>query len=254
MKIIVRIILLIAGFAASWSATAEKPGAGTLRAWESYVALAEQRIAAGHEGAAGTVRTEPAKQTRSDSIPVTDGLIHHATGAVFVPNISVASVLRWMQRYDRHHRYFSEVAQSRQIARDGNTFRISYRIVRANAFLAAHYNTDHTVVYRQHGAGRASSRSVATRIAEIEHPGTTVEAELPVGNDRGYLWRLNSYWRFTEHDGGVVIECESISLSRAIPFGLGWLLAAFVEAIPRDSLESTLVSVRDGIGAAPRDD
>ena len=63
-----------------------------------------------------------------------------------------------------------------------------------------------------------------------------------MGDDSGFLWRLNSYWRFREQDGGVIVECESVSLSRGIPYGFGWLIGDYVESIPRESLESTLTS------------
>jgi len=35
-----------------------------------------------------------------------------------------------------------------------------------------------------------------------------------VGDDRGFLWRLNAYWRYEQVAGGVIAECESITLSR----------------------------------------
>ena len=114
----------------------------------------------------------------------------------------------------------------------------------------AHYNTDHDVVYRRHDATRASSRSTATRIAELEHAGTPREREKPSDQDRDYLWRLNSYWRFQQTPDGVLVECESVSLSRGIPWGLGVIVGPFVRSVPRDSLERTLLDMRAGIAAA----
>jgi hypothetical protein len=61
------------------------------------------------------------------------------------------------------------------------------------------------------------------------------------------MWRLNSYWRFEETDGGVIVECESISLSRSIPFGVGWLVGSFVESVPKESLSDMLVAIREGV-------
>ena len=139
-----------------------------------------------------------------------------------------------------------EVEKSQLVSREGPEFRIFYRL-RRKKVITVFYNTLHTVVYRQQDAQRASSRSATTRIAELDHPGEPGESEKPVGDDRGFLWRLNSYWRFMEADGGVFVECESISLSRSIPFGLSWLIKGYVESIPRESLESTLTSIRDGI-------
>ena len=75
--------------------------------------------------------------------------------------------------------------------------------------------------------------------------------EKPPGHDSGFLWRLNSYWRFVERDRGVYVECESISLTRDIPTGLGWLVGPFVTSIPKESLERTLGSTRSAVLARP---
>ena len=62
--------------------------------------------------------------------------------------------------------------------------------------------------------------------------------------DGGYLWRLNSYWRFLGRDGGTYVQCESVSLTRGIPLGFGWLIRPFVTSLPRESLEFTLDTTR----------
>jgi hypothetical protein len=79
----------------------------------------------------------------------------------------------------------------------------------------------------------------------VESPGTPSEREKPVGNDSGYLWRLNSYWRVLQRDGGTYVQSESISLTRDIPAGFGWLISPFVTSIPRESLEFTLTTTRN---------
>ena len=58
--------------------------------------------------------------------------------------------------------------------------------------------------------------------------------------EKGYLWRLNNYWSYEEGDGGLYIQVESVSLSRAVPKGLGWAIGPFVNSVPRESLEFTL--------------
>jgi hypothetical protein len=55
---------------------------------------------------------------------------------------------------------------------------------------------------------------------------------------------LYSYWRFYEADGGVYVQCNAISLSRNVPTGLGWIVAPFIENIPRESLRFTLTATR----------
>jgi hypothetical protein len=58
------------------------------------------------------------------------------------------------------------------------------------------YNTEHSVEYRRLGGRRATSRAVATRIAELADAGTPAEREKGPGQDHGFLWRLNAYWRY----------------------------------------------------------
>jgi len=242
----------------------------TLAAWERYARLTEKRVANELDDGRkflvidflNGAESQPARSVLSNGgvyirkmktadeagreIPVDDGMIHHWMGSIFVPGVSLDALLRWVQDYDHHSRYFPEVEESKLLSRDGLTFQIFLRL-RRKKILTVFYKTDHTAIYRQQDARRVSSRSFTTRIAELDNAGTPAESEKPAGNDRGFLWRLNSYWRFQEEDRGVVVECESISLSRAIPTGLGWLIKGYVESVPRESLENTLTSIREGM-------
>jgi len=176
------------------------------------------------------------------SIP--DGRIHHWTGAVFIPDVTLEHVVRYLlNRAGRESAAFDDVLSSKLLARDGDRVRIFMKL-RRESIITVTYNTEHAVEYRRLDGARASSRSVATRIVELEDAGTPREREKPVGNDHGFLWRLNAYWRYEQVKGGVVIECESVSLSRDVPWGLGWLVSSKVEGIARESLEKTLTSLR----------
>ena len=63
----------------------------------------------------------------------------------------------------------------------------------------------------------------------------------------GFLWRLYSYWRFEERDTGVVVECRAISLTRNVPFGLGWAIEPMIEKLPKESLIKTLEATRQAL-------
>ena len=91
---------------------------------------------------------------------------------------------------------------------------------------------------------KAYSHSISTKIAEVKDADHPDGEEWPVGQGRGYLWRLNTYWRFEEKDNGVYMQCEALSLTRDIPFGLGWLLKPLVTKIPRESLNRALGQTR----------
>jgi hypothetical protein len=171
------------------------------------------------------------------------GLIHHWVGDVFIRGASLRQVLDSVQDYDHHQNVYPEVVRSRLIRRDGNDFKIALRF-RYTKIITVTLNTEHDVRYTELGPTHCYSRSASTRIAEVKNAGSRDESEKPVGHDGGFLWRINSYWGFVEGDGGVYVECESVSLTRSIPTGLGWLVRPFVTSIPRESLEHMLGATR----------
>jgi hypothetical protein len=82
------------------------------------------------------------------------------------------------------------------------------------------------------------------RIAEVEDPDTPQEKEKPVGHDRGFLWRMNTYWRYEEKDGGTYVQLEAVALSREIPFLLRWFVAPLVKSVSREYLTHILEGFR----------
>ena len=175
---------------------------------------------------------------------VPDGRIHHWAGAVFIPGVTLDHVLKYLkERAGRESDAFDDVLSSRLISRDGDRLRV-YMKLRRESVITVTYNTEHDVQYRRINDTLASSRSVATKIAELEGAGTPQEREKPAGNDHGFLWRLNAYWRYEQVKGGVLIECESVSLSRGVPVLLRPFVTGTVERIARESLQKTLVSLR----------
>jgi hypothetical protein len=182
------------------------------------------------------------------NIDIPDGMVHHWIGVVFIPGATVDKALALLQDYDHHAQiYAPNVAASRLISRDGNNFRVYLRFMMKKVITVV-VNTDNDARFTRDAPNRASSRIYSTRIAEVEAPGTPSEREKPVGNDGGYLWRLYTYWRVLGRDGGTYVQCESISLTRDIPTGLGWMIRPFVTSIPRESLEFTLTTTRNVLG------
>lgn len=149
-----------------------------------------------------------------------------------------------LQDYDHHADiYKPNVARSRLLAHEGETFHVFLRFFMKKV-LTVVVNSEHDARFTRASPTRAYSRIVSTRIAEVDDPDSPLEVEKPVGRDGGYLWRLNSYWRFLERDGGTYVQCESITLSRGIPVGLGWIVGPFVTSIPKDTLTFTLETTR----------
>lgn len=180
-------------------------------------------------------------------ISVPGGMIHHWIGTVFIPRATLAQTLALVEDYDHHSDYYSpQVVASKMLSRDGNDFRIYLRLYEKK-ILTCVLDTRHEVQYDILDSTRAWSRSRTTEIRQVANWKKSDEHDLPVGHDDGFLWRMNTYWRFQQKDGGVYVECQSISLTRGIPTGLGWLIGPFVESIPRESLEFTLGSTRKAV-------
>ncbi len=190
-----------------------------------------------------------ARDVSGAAIEAPGGLIHDWVGAVFIPGANLRQVLDLAEDYDHHQDiYKPEVVRSRLIQHEGNDYKIYYRL-RKKKVITVTLNTNHDVLYFPVDATHCHSRSVSTRIAEVVDADQPNEHEMPVGQDGGFLWRMNSYWRFEEKDAGVYVEVESVSLTRDIPTGFGWLIKPFVTSIPRESLLMTLGSTRSAVEA-----
>ena len=178
------------------------------------------------------------------SIEVPGGLLHHWVGTVFAPGASVGEAVGLLQDYDRHGEIFAPViTQSRVLTHRDDDFTFTMRFV-IRKVISAVLNTEQQAHFERPSADRAFSRIVSTRITEVEDAGTPSEREKPADRNRGYLWRLVSYWRFLQRDGGTYIQCESVSLSRPLPAGFGWLLGRAASGVPRDITSANLAATR----------
>jgi hypothetical protein len=174
-------------------------------------------------------------------------LIHHWVGTVFIPGVSIPQVLAVVQNYDRHAEYYKpDVIQSKLVEHTGEDFKVHYRL-RENKIITIILDTDYLVHRHSIDPAHAYSNSISSRIAQVENAGEPGERELPPGKDGGFLWRLNSYWRYFDSGRGVYVQCEAVSLTRDIPTGLNWLVGSFVQTVPKESLEFTLNSTRSAV-------
>jgi len=171
-------------------------------------------------------------------------MIHHWAGVIFVPGAHLNDVLGVLEDYDHHATYYApDVEQSKIEWHDGDRFKVFLRF-RRHKVITVVLNTEHDIRYFHDSASRAHSRSSAVRIAEIENPGKSDEREKTPGDDGGFLWRMETWWRMEERDSGVYVQSEVVSLTRDIPTGLGWLIGPFVTSIPKESLAFTMEATR----------
>jgi hypothetical protein len=265
-------LLAIAWFAAAWVAGAAPAAWTTLslatrQQFEAYLGKTDEaireRLASGKSlwvddlGASERERSY-AKLKRNEVLmrridvneragEVAGGMIHDWEGLVFIPGAKIDDVLQVLQDYNHHATYYGpDVERARIESREGDHFRVYLRF-RRHKVVTVVLNTEHEVTYFRDSPTRAHSRSSAVRIAEVADPGTGDEKEKAPGNDNGYLWGMETWWRLEERDGGVYVQNEVVSLTRDIPTGLGWLIEPFITSIPKETLQFTLEATRNAV-------
>jgi hypothetical protein len=180
-------------------------------------------------------------------IPVPDGMIHHWVGLAFIPGAHVDDVLAILEDYAHQSTYYApDVERSKIESRDGDHFRVLLRF-RRHKVVTVVLDTEHDVRYFRDSATLAHSRSSTVRISQVENPGKSDERLKPAGDDDGFLWRMDTWWRVVERDGGVYVQSEVVSLTRDIPTGVAWLVRPFVTSIPQESLEFTMEATRKAV-------
>jgi len=244
----------------------------TLTAWKEYVRLTEERIKEELNSSSGFLAQDfqavPKAQMERDAalsgqilvekmktlnprgrkIKVPAGTLHHWRGSVFIPDVELESVLAQVRYPAQQEDLQEDVLESRILEESEDSLRLYLKLVRSK-IVTVTYNTEHLIEYQRHGEGLASSRSIATKVAELEDAGTPSEREKPEGNDHGFLWKMNSYWRYQQVDGGVLVECESLTLSRGVPVILAPFVKSIITGVARESMQRTLSSMRDRFAA-----
>jgi hypothetical protein len=259
---------LVASEAAGHAAADLKPG--TIAAFNEYVKLTEARnenelrrgtnllwfdgLPEGERTQAyealkrGEVKIQKLETLVSgEKVRCPGGMIHHWAGVVFVPGAKLQDVLGVLQDYHHHAQYYApDVERSRIESRDGDHFVVFLRF-RRHKVITVVLNTRHDVRYFRDSETREHSRSSAARIAEVENAGKSDEREKAPGEDGGFLWGMETWWRMDERDGGVYVQSEVVSLTRDIPTGLAWLIGPFVTSIPKETLTFTLEATRKAV-------
>ena len=200
---------------------------------------------------AGAIAAQPIQGNGVVTLP--GGLIQDWIGAVFVPKSTLEETLRVVQDYPQHiEMYKPDVAEIKVLSHSGSDYVIHTRIVKSKFFISDVLDVENEIHYVTLDPKRVYSRSASRRVVEIGNPGKNNEHELPVGHDRGLMWRINGYWFFAESDGGVFITCESITLTREIPFLMSKMLSPILHELPAEALKNSLEQTRKAIVNQPR--
>jgi hypothetical protein len=174
-------------------------------------------------------------------------MLHDWRGSAFAPGATAADFEKLMRDFNSYpHVYDPQVVISAILTHHENRYTVRMR-VRQKHVITVVLDATYDVTFGRLDARHGYSTSRSTQISEIEAAGTKEERALPPGKEHGFLWRLNTYWSYEERDGGLYLQIESVSLTRAIPVGIAWAVKPFVESVPRESLEFTLQRTCDAL-------
>jgi hypothetical protein len=269
-SVVAWVIVFIGAVPAASPVPASELKSATVAAFDRYVQLTETRMAgevagtspflwidrqpaadraaAQKELAAGQVVVAQ-MQTRDgrSEIDVPSGMVHHWIGTVLLPGVPLERVMAFVRDYPAYPRAFGPTIERAQvISASGDRYEVSMR-TSTKKVISVVIDATYTIDYRPLGTGRVWTKSVASNIREVQSAGTADERSRPAETGSGYLWRLNNYCSFEVRPEGTYEQCESVSLSRDMPFGIGWIVGPYVKSVPRETLTFTLGHVRSGL-------
>jgi len=269
----VLLTVLVVSSVAARPAKAAELGTETVKAWNDYIASREKQIALELNSSKGFLvmdfqnQQEAAAERRSvlagevsvkrvnpadgkGDFQIPGGTVHHWRGAVLLPDVPFEFAMHRIRHPELETEKQEDVLESRVMERmSPDRYRLFLKLKRTQIITVV-YNTEHLAAFEKHGDDKYSSSSVSVKIAEVEQLKGGGEREKPEGDDRGFLWRMNSYWRYQKVPGGVLVECETITLSRAIPFLLEGLTRPIINNVAGESMERTLSELRGRMARA----
>lgn len=212
-------------------ATAADLRAETVAAWNRHVAAVEMTLR-DHE------LDPPVAEPEGRTVSVPGGTIHEWRGSVLIPGITVAQLVHALETPGLPPPA-DDILEARVMRHEGDALHVYLKLART-AIITVTYDTEHDVRFSRRSAGFVTSRSVSTSIRESS------------GSDRGFLWRLNSYWRYRQVGDAVLVDVLSLSLSRDVPSLVRPVAGPVIDRIARESMRRTLEAVdRFGRGLKP---
>lgn len=199
------------------------PEPDTLAAWNRHVARTEAQLPQ-HE------RDAPIHEPEGRTIQVPGGTIHEWRGSLLVHGITVPALVRALSDPGLPPPS-DDVLDARVLRRGEDSLSVYLKLTRS-AIVTVTYDSEHDVMFARHSPGFATSRSVSTRIRETD------------GGDRGFLWRLNSYWRYRQVGAAVQVDVLSLSLSRDVPMLARPIAGPIINRVARESMRRTLEAMQ----------
>ena len=135
---------------------------------------------------------------------------------------------------------------SKLLEHDGNRFRVALRF-HVKKIISVTMDTENEAEFFHPGRRPRAQPHPQHAGGGNRRCGDAPGKPMPAGEENGFMWNLNTYWRFLERDGGTYIQCESLTLTRDVPFALAWIIRPIVTQMPKESLTFTLAKAREAL-------
>ncbi len=234
-----------------------------LTAWENYVASARARMKDRSTGKlpflwvdgdpirtrhlnSGEIIMEPIGKGNPISVP--HGLIHHWIGAAFIPGATIQDLSGVVGDYSKYSEiYRPTLIKAELLDSTGDEQKFSILWVQKVLLVTAAFYTELDSNYVALNSRQGYITFSTTCVQQIEHYREKDERRSAPDEGNGYLWRLVSFARFEERDGGLYLELEVIGLSKDLPGSLRLLLKPLIDHVPRQALTTKLDQTRQAI-------
>jgi hypothetical protein len=234
-----------------------------LASWKDYIAMANSRVQERVSGtrsflwidedamrkqqlSSGQIVISPVGNSHPLSVP--HGLIHHWIGAIFIPGATIGDLTAVVNDYNRYNEiYRPTLIRAELIDSTENAQKLSILWVQRVLLVTAAFYTELESNYIALNSRQGYMTFSTVRVQQIENYGEKDERRLAQDEGSGYLWRLVSFARFEERNGGLYLELEVIGLSKDLPGSLRFLLKPVIDHIPRQALTVKLDQTRQAI-------
>ena len=209
----------------------------TIRAFDDYVSAVDTQLTARAMNPESLAGRAGGVFAINAGLSVRHGLIHDWAAVAFLPGVRRDKAAAVLEDFARHSSIYPEVVEGRLERREGTRI-IGFHHLRKKKVVEVNLDVRYQLDILPSTANRYASRSVATEIVEAGHS---------PGHDRGFLWRLQTYWTLEETKQGLWMEVRSMSLTRDVPTGLGWAVRPIVKELPRESLQALMEETKRAV-------
>jgi len=257
---LLQLVIIFAAVASSYAAELDSQA---LAAWNDYVASAKLHMQERLIGKSpflwldedptrrqqlnsGAIVISPVGSSHPLLVP--RGLIHHWIGAIFIPGATIQDLCGLVGDYGRYaEMYRPTLIKANLLESSDNEQRLSIVWMQRVLLVTAAFYTELESKNFALNGRQGYMTFTTTRVQQIENYGEKDERRLAQDTGSGYLWRLVSFARFEERDGGLYLELEVIGLSKDLPGSLRFLLRPVIDHIPRQALGTKLDQTRQAI-------